>query len=62
MFCHQCQETMKNTGCNMKQGMCGKSAEVADLQDLFIWGLKGMSAYAEHGPSGCGQHQGLWDP
>jgi len=46
----------------MKQGMCGKSAEVADLQDLFIWGLKGMSAYAEHGPSGCGQHQGLWDP
>ncbi len=46
MFCHQCQETMKNTGCNMKQGMCGKSAEVADLQDLFIWGLKGISVWA----------------
>ncbi len=45
MFCHQCQETMKNTGCNMKQGMCGKSAEVADLQDLFIWVLKGMSVW-----------------
>ncbi len=45
MFCHQCQETMKNTGCNMKQGMCGKSAEVADLQDLFIWGLKGISVW-----------------
>ncbi len=45
MFCHQCQETMKNTGCNMKQGMCGKSAEVADLQDLFIWVLKGISVW-----------------
>lgn len=45
MFCHQCQETMKNTGCNMKQGMCGKTAEVADLQDLFIWGLKGISVW-----------------
>jgi len=45
MFCHQCQETMKNTGCSMKQGMCGKSAEVANLQDLFIWCLKGISVW-----------------
>jgi hydroxylamine reductase len=45
MFCHQCQETMKNKGCNMKQGMCGKSAEVANLQDLFIWVLKGISVW-----------------
>ena len=45
MFCHQCQETMKNTGCSMKQGMCGKSAEVSDLQDLFIWVLKGISVW-----------------
>jgi len=36
---------MKNKGCSMKQGMCGKSAEVADLQDLFIWGLKGISIW-----------------
>ena len=43
MFCHQCQETMKNIGCSMKQGMCGKTAEVANLQDLFIWCLKGIS-------------------
>lgn len=43
MFCHQCQETMKNVGCSMKQGMCGKTAEVANLQDLFIWCLKGIS-------------------
>ena len=43
MFCHQCQETMKNVGCSAKQGMCGKTAEVANLQDLFIWCLKGIS-------------------
>lgn len=45
MFCHQCQETMKNKGCSMQQGMCGKTAEVANLQDLFIWGLKGISVW-----------------
>jgi hydroxylamine reductase len=36
---------MKNTGCSMKQGMCGKSAEVANLQDLFIWCLKGIAVW-----------------
>jgi hydroxylamine reductase len=36
MYCRQCQETMKNTGCSMKLGMFGKTAEVANLQDLFI--------------------------
>jgi hydroxylamine reductase len=33
MFCHQCQETAQNTGCNKMQGVCGKKADVADLQD-----------------------------
>lgn len=45
MFCHQCQETMKNQACTMKKGMCGKTAEVANLQDLFIWVLKGISVW-----------------
>jgi hydroxylamine reductase len=45
MFCHQCQETMKNKGCSMKKGMCGKTAEVANLQDLSIWVLKGISVW-----------------
>ena len=45
MFCHQCQETMKNVGCSMQQGMCGKTEEVANLQDLFIWCLKGISVW-----------------
>jgi len=36
---------MKNKGCSMKQGMCGKTAEVSNLQDLFIWVLKGISVW-----------------
>lgn len=46
MFCHQCQETARNTGCDMKQGVCGKQAEVANLQDLFIWILKGIGFWS----------------
>lgn len=46
MFCFQCQETLKNTGC-VKAGICGKSADVASLQDLLIYLLKGISVYGE---------------
>jgi hydroxylamine reductase len=42
MFCYQCQETAKNTGCTIK-GVCGKNDEVARLQDLLIYTLKGIS-------------------
>ncbi len=42
MFCYQCQETAKNTGCTVK-GVCGKKEEVANLQDLLIYTLKGIS-------------------
>jgi hydroxylamine reductase len=48
MFCHQCQETAKNTGCTI-QGVCGKKEEVANLQDLFIWTLKGISVWGVNG-------------
>jgi len=44
MFCYQCQETAKGTGCTMR-GVCGKTADVANLQDLLIYTLKGISAY-----------------
>jgi hydroxylamine reductase len=47
MFCYQCQETLKNTGCNQKAGMCGKSEEVANLQDLIVFALKGVAVVAE---------------
>jgi len=44
MFCFQCQETAKNQGCTVL-GVCGKTADVASLQDLLIWLLKGLSFY-----------------
>lgn len=45
MFCYQCQETAKGTGCTMR-GVCGKTADVSNLQDLLIYTLKGISIYA----------------
>ncbi len=42
MFCYQCQETAKNTGCTVR-GVCGKTEEVAKLQDLLIYTLKGIA-------------------
>lgn len=42
MFCNQCQETARGTGCEYG-GVCGKSEELADLQDLLIYTLKGIS-------------------
>ena len=46
MFCFQCQETAKNTGCTIK-GMCGKPEETANLQDLLLFVLRGMAVYGE---------------
>jgi len=46
MFCFQCQETAKNTGCTIK-GMCGKPEETANLQDLLIYALRGIAIYGE---------------
>lgn len=42
MFCYQCQETAKGKGCEIK-GVCGKTEEVAKLQDLLIYTIKGIS-------------------
>lgn len=42
MFCYQCQETARGTGCNVR-GVCGKTEEVAKLQDLLIYTLKGIA-------------------
>ena len=46
MFCFQCQETAKNTGCTLR-GMCGKPEETANLQDLLLFVLRGMAVYGE---------------
>ena len=42
MFCYQCQETANCTGCTVK-GVCGKTSEMAALQDLLIYATKGLS-------------------
>jgi len=44
MFCYQCQETARNTGCTVR-GVCGKSEETAGLQDLLIHVLKGIAHF-----------------
>lgn len=44
MFCYQCQETAQCKGCTIR-GVCGKTEDVANLQDLLIYTLKGISAY-----------------
>ncbi len=45
MFCYQCEQTAKGTGCTVK-GVCGKDPETAALQDLLVHSLKGLSMYA----------------
>jgi len=46
MFCFQCQETAKNSGCTVK-GVCGKPEDTANLQDLLIYALRGIAVYGE---------------
>lgn len=46
MFCFQCQEAAKGTGCTVR-GTCGKTDEVANLQDLLIYVTKGISWLAK---------------
>ena len=49
MYCVQCEQTMKTpvgNGCAYAQGMCGKTAETSDLQDLLVAVLEGLSAWA----------------
>ncbi|HEX37858.1 MAG TPA: hydroxylamine reductase [Candidatus Cloacimonetes bacterium] len=44
MFCYQCQETLGNKGCT-NNGICGKKSDVANLQDLLIYALKGLMIF-----------------
>jgi len=52
MFCFQCEQTAKGTGCNIS-GVCGKKPDVAALQDLLICATKGLGRYA-HRLAGMG--------
>lgn len=44
MFCYQCQDTAKGTGCEL-MGVCGKTPEVSDIQDLLLFVNKGIAVY-----------------
>lgn len=57
MFCYQCQETARNTGCTVK-GVCGKNEEVAKFQDLLIYTLKGISDIIIKGNIDISEHDG----
>lgn len=46
MFCYQCEQTVGGKGCT-KIGVCGKTPEIAALQDLLIYQIKGISCYAK---------------
>jgi len=52
MFCIQCEQTINTPqvkGCSFAQGMCGKTAEVSDLQDVLVTALQGLSFWAAQG-------------
>lgn len=44
MFCFQCQETAKGTGCSL-MGVCGKTPEVSNIQDLLLFVTRGLAVY-----------------
>ncbi|WBF69304.1 hydroxylamine reductase [Desulfovibrio subterraneus] len=46
MFCNQCEQTAKGTGCT-KVGVCGKQPEVSDIQDLVVYSLRGLALAAQ---------------
>ena len=56
MFCYQGEQTAKGEGCT-RIGVCGKEPEVAILQDLLIYSLKGLSLYTVEG-----RRAGVKDP
>jgi hydroxylamine reductase len=56
MFCHQCQETMGNSGCTLARGVCGKTGEVSDLQDLLLYACQGIGFWASRA-----EERGLYD-
>lgn len=47
MFCDQCEQTYRGSGC-VTSGICGKNEDVESLQKILLYGLKGMAAYKHH--------------
>lgn len=57
MFCFQCEQTAGCTGCMGKAGVCGKTADVAKLQDELTGALVGLSRAADNAPD---VNEGTW--
>lgn len=47
MFCNQCEQTQNSRGCT-EIGVCGKDPDMQSLQEILLYGVKGMAAYANH--------------
>ena len=47
MYCNQCEQTAKGVACTVR-GVCGKDEDMQSLQELLLYGLKGIAAYAYH--------------
>lgn len=47
MFCNQCEQTQNGSGCT-DIGVCGKDPDMQSLQEILLYGVKGMAAYAAH--------------
>lgn len=47
MFCNQCEQTQGGRGCT-EVGVCGKDPDMQSLQEILLYGVKGMAAYANH--------------
>lgn len=49
-ICNQCEQTAHGCGCeiNSRQGVCGKNEDIESLQQILLYGVKGMAAYAAH--------------
>ncbi|MCC6144059.1 MAG: hydroxylamine reductase [Candidatus Hydrogenedentes bacterium] len=47
MFCDQCEQTFRGTGC-VEKGVCGKDPDIESLQKTLLYGVKGMAAYKHH--------------
>jgi hydroxylamine reductase len=48
MYCNQCEQSFRGTGCVQSPGVCGKDEDIQSLQETLLYGLKGMAAYANH--------------
>ena len=57
MFCFQCEQTAKCTGCTGRAGVCGKTADVAQLQDALTGALIGLARAADNAPD---VNEGIW--